>query len=73
MAVLSSTKVKAESLPRMQNRFPYLQKKMVPSLLQDREAFIKHLATTHQLTLTEAREEVEDFLFIEGLLEEVDD
>ena len=73
MAVLSSTKVKAESLPRMQTRFPYLQKKLVPSLLQDREAFIEHLAKTHQLTLTEAREEVEDFLFIEGLLEEVED
>lgn len=72
MAALHSTKVKAASLPRMQNRFPYLQQELVPSLLQDREAFIKHLALTHQLTLTEAREEVEDFLFIEGLLNEVE-
>jgi len=73
MAVLPSPKVKSDSLPRMQTRFPYLHQNMVPSLLQDREAFIEHLASTHQLTLTEAREEVEDFLFIEGLLDEVGD
>lgn len=72
MAVLHSTKVRAASLPRMQNRFPYLHPNLVPTLLQDREAFIAHLAKTHQLTLTEAQEEVDDFLFIEGLLSEVE-
>lgn len=72
MTALRSTNVRAASLPRMQNRFPYLHPDLVPSLLQDREAFIAHLAKTHQLTLTEAREEVDDFLFIEGLLYEVE-
>ncbi|NRB18599.1 MAG: hypothetical protein HRU33_13790 [Rhodobacteraceae bacterium] len=72
MEVLRRIKVEAASLPRIQNRFPYLHPKLVPSLLHDREAFIEHLAKTHQLTLTEAREEVEDFLFIEGLLNEVE-
>ncbi|WIY24863.1 hypothetical protein [Parasedimentitalea psychrophila] len=72
MEALRSTEVGAASLPRMQNRFPYLHPKLVPSLLHDREAFIEHLAKTHQLTLTEAREEVEDFFFIEGLLSEVE-
>ncbi|PCJ07597.1 MAG: hypothetical protein COB16_10650 [Rhodobacteraceae bacterium] len=73
MTVLRSTDVWVTSLPRMQNRFPYLHPKLVPSLLHDREAFVAHLAQTHQLTLREAQEEVEDFFYVEGLLREVED
>lgn len=73
MTVLQPTDAWASSLPRIQNRFPYLQLNLVPSLLQDRDAFVAYLAKTHQLTLTEAQEEIEDFLFVEGLLREIED
>lgn len=73
MTVLHSPNVESISLPRIQNRFPYLHPNLVPSLLKDRKAFVEHLAKTHQLTLTEAQEEVDDFFYIEGLLKEVDE
>ncbi|OUS36073.1 hypothetical protein A9Q94_10755 [Rhodobacterales bacterium 56_14_T64] len=72
MTVLRSTDAWITSLPRIQNRFPYLHPQLVPKLLHDRDAFVAHLAQTHQLTLTEAKEEVEDFFFVEGLLREVE-
>ncbi|MVO14453.1 hypothetical protein [Parasedimentitalea huanghaiensis] len=72
MTVLNASKDWANCLPRIQNRFPYLQPALAPSLLQDPEAFVVYLAQTHHLTLTEAKEEVDDFLFVEGLLREVE-
>lgn len=72
MTVLHSAKVSDASLPRIHSRFPYLRGNLAPSLLQDYDAFVAHLAQTHHLTLTEAREEVEDFLYVEGLMREVE-
>lgn len=72
MTVLRSTEDWTACLPRIQDRFPYLRPNIAPSLLRDRDAFVAHLAQTHHLTLTEAKEEVEDFLYIEGLLREVE-
>jgi hypothetical protein len=40
--------------------------------LDDRDKFVAYLARTHHLTLTEAREEVDDFLYVESLLRELD-
>ncbi|MEP2715684.1 hypothetical protein [Pseudophaeobacter sp.] len=58
--------------PRAKQRFPHLQPETVPSLEQDRDGFVAYLANTHHLTLREAREEVEDFLFTESLHAELD-
>lgn len=58
--------------PRAKQRFPHLKRDTAPSLERDREAFVNYLADTHQLTLREAREEVNDFLFIEGLRAELE-
>lgn len=53
--------------PRAKQRFPHLQFETVASLKGDHDGFVNHLAASHQLTLREAREEVEDFLFTESL------
>ncbi|EAQ45060.1 hypothetical protein MED193_04501 [Roseobacter sp. MED193] len=58
--------------PRAKQRFPHLQRETVLSLEQDWEAFVRYLATSHQLTLQEAHEEVEDFLFTESLHAELE-
>ncbi len=43
----------------------------MPFLKLDRDRFEAHLAVTHQMTLDEARQEFEDFLYIETLAREV--
>ncbi|MCD9146878.1 hypothetical protein [Pseudophaeobacter flagellatus] len=53
--------------PRAKQRFPHLCAETVPSLAQDRDGFVAYLADTHHLTLREAEEEVDDFLFTESL------
>jgi len=45
----------------------------MPFLKLDRDRFEAHLADTHQMTLDEARQEFEDFLYIETLAREVGD
>ncbi|MGR3623079.1 hypothetical protein [Pseudophaeobacter sp.] len=58
--------------PRAKQRFPHLRSESVPSLAGDRDGFVAYLARTHHLTLREAREEVDDFLFTESLHAELD-
>ncbi|MFT6457772.1 MAG: hypothetical protein ACJARR_000645 [Pseudophaeobacter arcticus] len=53
--------------PRAKQRFPHLQFDTVSSLKGDHDGFVSYLADSHQLTLREAREEIEDFLFTESL------
>ncbi|MCR9126502.1 MAG: hypothetical protein NXH82_10280 [Rhodobacteraceae bacterium] len=58
---------------RIKQRFPNLEDSAMPFLKQDRQRFECYLAETHQLTLTEAREEFEEFLYIESLAREAID
>ena len=58
---------------RMQTRFPHLDDSAMPFLKQDRGRFEAYLAQTHDLTIDEAREELEDFLFVEAMQLELDD
>lgn len=58
--------------PRAKQRFPHLRSDKAPSLEQDRDGFVAYLARTHHLTLREAREEVDDFLFTESLHAELE-
>lgn len=58
---------------RMQARFPHLEDSAMPFLKQDRGRFEAYLAQTHDLTLNEARAELEDFLLVEALLRETSD
>lgn len=73
MALSHHAETWRDCLPRVQTRFPYVRASRAPSLLDDREAFVKYLARTHHLTLNEAKEEVDDFLYIEGLRRELND
>ncbi|MBY6065544.1 hypothetical protein KUW17_02245 [Leisingera aquaemixtae] len=61
-----------DRMPRIKQRFPHLKASNAPSILDDRDKFVAYLARTHHLTLNEAKEEVEDFLYIESLLRELD-
>ncbi|WP_443136559.1 hypothetical protein [Leisingera sp. ANG1] len=59
-------------MPRIKQRFPHLKASNAPSILDDRDRFVAYLARTHHLTMNEAKEEVDDFLYIESLLRELD-
>lgn len=63
----------AHSFARAKTRFPQLDEADAPFLKLDRSRFEAYLAEKHQLTLTEAREEFADFLFVESLNREIDD
>ncbi|CUH41703.1 MULTISPECIES: hypothetical protein [Ruegeria] len=52
---------------RAKRRFPNLRDQDMVRLSQDRKCFEAYLAERHQLTMNEAHEELEDFLFTEGL------
>ncbi len=58
------------SYARAKRRFPNLRDKDMALLPKDRKQFEAYLAERHQLTVNEAREELEDFLYIEGLKRE---
>lgn len=60
-------------IARFQDRFPNLDAAAMPFAKTNRERFEAYLADTHDLTLTEAREELDDFLFIEQLAREAFD
>jgi len=47
---------------RMKTRFPDLEDSSMPFLKQDRDRFEAYLAHTHDLTVSEAREEFQAFL-----------
>ncbi len=52
---------------RFKSQFPNLDDASMPFLKLDRARFEAHLAETHDMTLNEAREAVEGFLYIETL------
>ncbi|NOD63178.1 MULTISPECIES: hypothetical protein [unclassified Ruegeria] len=52
---------------RAKRRFPNLRDQDMMRVSKDRKGFEAYLAERHQLTMNEAHEEVEDFLFTEGL------
>lgn len=56
---------------KIKGRFPHLDDTAMALLKNDRALFEARVADSHHLTLNEAREEVEDFLYIEGLADEV--
>ena len=58
---------------RIMTRFPNLDDGAMPFAKTNRERFEAYLAGTHDLTLSEAREELDDFLFVEQLAREAFD
>ena len=52
---------------RAKRRFPNLRDQDMVRLSKDRKRFEAYLAERHHLTMNEAHEELEDFLFTEGL------
>lgn len=60
----------ASAFSRIKTRFPNLDDGSMPFLKLDRDRFEAHLAETHELSLEEAREEFQDFLYIETLARE---
>ncbi len=59
------------SYARAKRRFPNLRDKDMARLGRDRKQFEAYLAERHHLTVNEAREELEDFLYTEALNREV--
>ena len=57
----------SEWFDRLKGRFPRIDDGAMAYLKQDRERFEAHVAATHDLTLGEAREQFEQFLYIETL------
>lgn len=58
---------------RMKRRFPNLDDSAMPFLKADRQRFESYLADRHDLTMVEAREELDDFLMVENLAREAFD
>lgn len=56
---------------RMKARFPHIEDSAIEIARADRACFEAYLARVHNITTTEAREEIEDFLFFESLTREV--
>ncbi len=63
----------SEWFARIKDRFPNLDDGAMPFAKTNRERFEAYLADTHDLTLVEAREELDDFLFVENLAREAFD
>lgn len=59
------------SYARAKRRFPNLCDNEVAQIRKDRKQFEAYLAERHHLTVNEAREELDDFLFTESLNREV--
>jgi hypothetical protein len=61
----------ARSLPRLQQRFPDLVIDSVVSAMTQTDELIQAVASAQGISLTEAREEMRDFLYLESLREEL--
>ncbi len=53
------------------NRFPQLPRKELEHPIRERGQLEAELARSHKLSLTEAREEIEDLIFVQSLAREV--
>lgn len=58
---------------RIRNRFPHVDPTAREELGQDQRALLAHIAKTHELTVNEAKEEFNDFLYIETLARDAPD
>ena len=58
---------------RLQSRFPNLDRDSIAEPPRDSRALMAHLAEAHDLTLFEARQELQDFLDIETLARQASD
>ena len=56
---------------RIRNRFPRLETTGMDLARHDRPTFEAYLADKHNLSLNEAHEEIDDFLYIETLAHEL--
>ncbi|MCG7626442.1 hypothetical protein MHM88_01385 [Epibacterium sp. MM17-32] len=61
----------ARSLPRLQQRFPDLVVDSVVSAMTQTDELVQAVAAAQGISLTEAREEMRDFLYLESLREEL--
>ncbi|MEL7212092.1 MAG: hypothetical protein AAGK92_05480 [Pseudomonadota bacterium] len=52
------------NLPMIRSRFPHADERALVALHQGHQAFAALMARTHDLTLQEAREEVDDWLHV---------
>lgn len=57
---------------RLQSRFPNLDDAAMPFSKLDRDRFEAYLAEVQNLSLIEAHEEIEDFLYLETLSQDAD-
>ncbi|MEX0340896.1 MAG: hypothetical protein AB3N11_17880 [Arenibacterium sp.] len=55
----------------IRNRFPQLSQKELDLAVTDRSMFEAELARSHHLSLNEAREEIDDLIFVQTLAREV--
>jgi len=56
-----------QMIDRLKERFPEMRPGDFSAPPRDSRALTQHLAETHDLTLFEAKEELHDFLYVEGL------
>ncbi|MFV0513185.1 MAG: hypothetical protein ACK5MY_06075 [Jhaorihella sp.] len=61
----------ADAFARIRSRFPNLDESALAVLAADPGRLEEHLAATHNLTATEAHEELADFLYVETLSREL--
>lgn len=59
------------SYPRIKSRFPKVEESLAAASVLDRTRFVAYLADRHQISLEEAHQEFEDFLFVERLNREL--
>lgn len=55
------------SIRLLKSRFPHIDEKVVQDAAQDPDSVIAHLARQHDLTDSEAREELQDWAFVQSL------
>lgn len=52
-------------------RFPYLERKAVAAFKGDQTEFAEYLAGSHHLTVSEAKEELEDYMYSEMMARDI--
>jgi len=67
------TQNRSEWFVRLKHRFPNIDDGAMPFAKVNRERFEAYIADRHDITLSEAREELHDFLFVEQLAREAFD
>ena len=55
------------TLHRLQQRFPHIDRSALNAPPPDTSHLARHLAESHDLTVLEAAEELRDWMFVEGL------